>query len=856
MTDIDNRDIVGGDDSTVTRLDGSGPPRVTALDPLEDARFPPGRLFADRYRIVSLLGRGATGEVYRADDLKLGQRVALKLLAPTSGMHRRFLERFIGEVRLARDIAHPNVCRVYDIGEAEGWHYLSMEYIDGETLASLLRRIGSLPAEKALDVARQLCAGLAAAHDRGVLHRDLKPGNIMLDGRGQVRIVDLGFATPIADPTSDVAGTPAYMAPEQLRGEYASERSDLFALGAVLYELFTGQRLFRARTFAERLVSAEGGAPTLARLAGIDPAVENAIRSCLEGDPADRPASAWAVAARLPGGDPLAAALAAGRMPSPEMIAAAGQRGALQPVTAWTMLAAVVAGTLAVAFLVNHVTQIDPRRIPKPPEVLAERARTILSTIGHEAAARDTEYWFEPDIRFVYRQGSQFLVTQNSMQVVMERDPPHDVPGIATVVLDPNGRLIRLATIPETASSTPDQSHPADPESVNWSALFAEAGLDAAALVPMTSAATPAVPHDTRVAWEGRRIEDAKMLRVVGASLAGRPVYFDVSAPDAPPAARQTWFSRGARSSTNEVLLAIFSLALFIGGGIIARRNLRRGYGDTRGGRRLAIFIASGGVLWAVLRAHHTPLPMEEWVFLLIATGWSLVWTAFAWLIYISLEPYVRRWWPHTLISWARLLSGRVRDPLVGRDVLAGLLAGIGLVGLLIARVEVSRSAGLIVKPLDQAYVLEALRPVSYLGLIVYFAIDTLNFALAMLGTLLLLRVIVGNERLSVVIWVLIVSTLNLGSGAMPWDPVFAIALAAFAVAVLLRFGLVSTAVMLLFTDLLTRLPVTLDTQAWYLPLSVFTLLLIGALAVYGFVVALAGRSAFGGDAAVAQAGP
>ena len=271
-------DVIGGDASTVTHFDGSGSPRVSDFQPLGDARFPPGYIFATRYRIVSMLGRGATGEVYRADDLKLGQRVALKLLAPTSGMHRRFVERFIGEVRLARDIAHPNVCRVYDIGEAESWHYLSMEYIDGETLGSLLRRIGSLPAEKALDVARQLCAGLAAAHDRGVLHRDLKPGNIMLDGRGQVRIVDLGFATPIADPKSDVAGTPAYMAPEQLRGEYASERSDLFALGAVLYEVFTGHRLFRARSFAERLASAEGGPPALARLAGIDPAVEIAIR--------------------------------------------------------------------------------------------------------------------------------------------------------------------------------------------------------------------------------------------------------------------------------------------------------------------------------------------------------------------------------------------------------------------------------------------------------------------------------------------------------------------------------------------------------------------------------------------------
>ena len=205
-------------DSTITRLDSEHGLRVSDVQPLGDARFPPGRIFAARYRIVSLLGRGATGEVYRADDLKLGQRVALKLLSPSSGPHPNFVTRFITEVRLARDIAHPNVCRVYDIGEADGWHYLSMEYIDGETLASLLRRIGSLPAEKALDVARQLCAGLAAAHDRGVLHRDLKPGNIMLDGRGQVRIVDLGFATPLGDAATGIAGTPAYMAPEQTQG--------------------------------------------------------------------------------------------------------------------------------------------------------------------------------------------------------------------------------------------------------------------------------------------------------------------------------------------------------------------------------------------------------------------------------------------------------------------------------------------------------------------------------------------------------------------------------------------------------------------------------------------------------------
>ena len=841
LTDIHNPDAEAGDDAATTRAESGPAPHVPNFQPLEDARFPPGQIFASRYRIVSPLGRGSTGEVYRADDLKLGQPVALKLLSPSGDQHPRFVDRFIEEVRLARGVAHPNVCRVCDIGEADGWHYLSMEYVDGETLSSLLRRIGSLPAEKALDIARQLCAGLAAAHDRSVLHRDLKPGNIMLDGRGQVRIVDLGFATSIAGPVHDIGGTPAYMAPEQLLGKHASERTDLYALGVVLYELFTGQRLFRMRTFADRALTKEPGPAALARLSGIDPAVEKTIRSCLEVDPADRPASAWAVAAALPGGDALSAALAAGRMPSPEMIAAAGQKGALRPVTAWLVLAAIAAGTLGVGLRVHDVMQIDPARIPKPPEVLAERARSILSRVGHVAAARDTEYWFEPDIRFVYRQSPQYLVSQNSMHVVIERDPPDDTPGMATVVLDTNGRLLRLHAIAETRDRLPSDAAPA-----TWEELFGDAGLDASAFVRTASAPMPLLPHDMRIAWERPRSRAADGLRVIGASLDGRPVYFDVTKVDAAPPARQTWFSRGARSPANEALLVIFSIALFIGGGILARRNLRLGYGDTRGGRRLAIWMASGGVLSAVLRAHHVPLVVDEWIFLLVATGWALVWTAFAWLIYISLEPYVRRWWPHTLISWARLLTGRVRDPLVGRDILAGLLGGVGFVALLIARVEVSRRTGVAVRPLDQAYSLEALQSVRYFGLIAYFAIDTLNFALAMLGTLLLIRVIVGNEWISVVIWVLSVATLNLGVGTLPWDPVFAVALAAFGVAVLLRFGLVSTAVMLLFTDLMTRLPVTLDARAWYRPLSILTLFLIGGLAVYGFVVALAGRSAFG----------
>ena len=176
---------------------------------------------ASRYRIIALLGKGGMGEVYRADDLTLGQAVALKFLPDDAARDEALLERFRNEVRMARRVSHPNVCRVYDVGEVDGQTFFTMEYVDGEDLASLLRRIGRLPPDKALEIARQLCAGLAAAHTKGVLHRDLKPANIMLDGRGQVVITDFGLAG-VADNIRGPevrSGTPAYMAPEQLAGK-------------------------------------------------------------------------------------------------------------------------------------------------------------------------------------------------------------------------------------------------------------------------------------------------------------------------------------------------------------------------------------------------------------------------------------------------------------------------------------------------------------------------------------------------------------------------------------------------------------------------------------------------------------
>ncbi|HTV63955.1 MAG TPA: serine/threonine-protein kinase, partial [Bryocella sp.] len=249
----------------------------------EEGRFVPGMLVAGRYRIISLLGRGGMGEVYRADDLSLGQAVALKFL-PEAATDEETLERFRNEVRIARRISHPNVCRVYDIGQSDNQVFLSMEYVDGEDLSSLLRRIGRLPSDKALEIARKICAGLAAAHDKAVLHRDLKPSNIMLDGRGEILIMDFGLAG-LAHEIQDVrSGTPAYMAPEQLAGKEVTARSDIYSLGLVLYELFTGKPAFHGYTRDEIMRVRQTTTPhrpsTLVR--DMDPTVERAILRCLE----------------------------------------------------------------------------------------------------------------------------------------------------------------------------------------------------------------------------------------------------------------------------------------------------------------------------------------------------------------------------------------------------------------------------------------------------------------------------------------------------------------------------------------------------------------------------------------------
>ena len=293
-------------------------------------RFHAGDMFAGRYRIVAPLGRGAMGEVFRAEDTTLGVEVALKLLLhPSPGL----VDRLRQEVRLSRRVTHPGVCRVYDVGEADGEHFFTMEYVDGENLSSLLSRIGRLPVDKVRDIGVQIAEGLAAAHEHGVIHRDLKPSNIMLDAAGSVRITDFGVATsPESRRGEFAAGTPAYMAPELLAdGGRADVRSDLYAVGLILYEALTGRvpqtRERRDETFEKPATV----------LPFIDPRLEEIILSLLHAEPDKRPVSAEAVAESL-------RALA-----TETLVAGAGRRSPRQIVA----IAGVVAAVAAVFFFVG-----------------------------------------------------------------------------------------------------------------------------------------------------------------------------------------------------------------------------------------------------------------------------------------------------------------------------------------------------------------------------------------------------------------------------------------------------------------------------------------------------------------------
>jgi hypothetical protein len=858
-------------------LSPGGSPR-----PATGERFVPGTVLAGRYRIVGLIGRGGMGEVYRADDLKLEQPVALKFLPHGLDEDGARLARFYREVRVARQVSHPAVCRVYDVGEAEGHFFLSMELVDGENLASLLRRIGRLPPDKALDIARQLCAGLAAAHEKGVLHRDLKPANVMLDGQGNVRITDFGLAG-LAETLRDEdvrSGTPRYMSPEQLQGRDVTVRSDIYALGLVLYELYTGRRAFEGKSLKElsRKHRDEPPIEPSVLVAGLDPAVERAILACLGKEPRRRPASALVVSALLTGTDPLEAAIAAGETPSPDLVAAAGESEGLRPAPAWGLLAFVLAGIVAMPFVARSFQLLPRLPIEKSPAVLEDRAREFLRAVGVPAARADdawglgVDYGFigyvrekdssvgrwraleqgtPPVLQFWYRQSPRPIVSWLPGGMVYWSKPGADVSDMAGVTYDMSGRLLRFYAIPPQLEQG---DPPASPAAADWSRLFAEARLEPEAFRPVTPRWTPLFHSDARAAWEGACEERRDLVvRVEAASYRGRPVWFEVMTPWTKPERMEAYAWPKDKLAKQLTFLAL-TVVLMGAGGFMARRNMVLGRGDRRGAFRVALLLFALGLPAWALGAHHVADTNLEMGLVGRGAGVVLLEAVLVWLFYLAVEPYARRLRPWTLVSWARLLGGGVGDPVVGRDTLIGLAWA--LVFVLVN--PLSRLAPTWLGrpgPEPSMGELMALQgPAMLLSTLLQMAGGAILYTMGVLLLFVLLRLLLRRDALAMAavaaIWVL-PATLSTWESA--WvSAVVAVVWTVAWILLLLRFGLLAAIVGFFACDLLESLPLTTDLSSWTAGPTLLLVALLASLAIFAFRTAagaLGLRRALAGEA-------
>jgi serine/threonine-protein kinase len=810
----------------------------------DEGRFLPGVLLAGRYRIVGLLGKGGMGEVYRATDLTLGQSVALKFLPASAAENNFLLERFHGEVRIARQISHPNVCRVYDIGETEGMPFISMEYVDGEDLASLLPRIGRLPADRAVSTARKICAGLAAAHAKGVIHRDLKPHNIMLDKRGEIVIMDFGLAA-IADQLSGPEarnGTPAYMAPEQLKGTEVTSRSDIYALGLVLYEIFTGRKPYDAKTIKD-LISLQESAQLTSMTsiaADIDPAVEHVIRRCLDPDPAKRPADALLVSAALPGGDPLAAALAAGETPSPELVAASGKTEGMSMKYAWLCLAIVLGTVIATPMLKQQKQAFMQTPLEFSPDVLKQKARDFAVSFGHTAHPVDTDFGLDQRLSLItyldrrpaprdfktwlaseapaigtYRESQDAMIAE-PLGHITETNPPLITPGSVKVLVEAGGRLRGFEAIPldTTAAIAP----------IPFETVFQAAGFDPSRFGEVPPRTEPTVPTDMLRAWKGPHPAIPGINPQIDIGWwKGRITWVKFTWPwTVTGTAKTNPFIADLQAVVLPLLVAVglFFAVLF------ARRNWKQDRADRRGAFVVGLSMFSLNLAAWAAAVHFAPTGAMAHI---SGNGLADSITAGAvyLVLYLALEPALRLRWPHAIITWNRALAGRWKDPQVGSHIMIGLALGAFLVLFGMVRdLTTVKTEGL--DTLGGMYLINGTR--FWIAGVLDRAQSALTTGIEIFFVLFGLRQLLRRDWLAALVGGILFSLLQSDlQNSLNWQgelAVYLVILTALTFA-LVRFGLLVCITAVFAMNTVNGITLGTDWNTWYAPTGLATILLL-----------------------------
>jgi hypothetical protein len=559
------------------------------------------------------------------------------------------------------------------------------------------------------------------------------------------------------------------------------------------------------------------------------------------------------------------------------MVAAAGEEGALVPSVAWGLLGAIAAVVAIVVGVSRYSTDLALGPPGRSPDSLSDRARDLVRQFGYAEPPADSSWWFSREYEylryraahipspkrvrelatgepgpwsFFYRQSPRLMVPTIATLVgpnaevtgmVSASDPPNEISGMVTVNLDSSGRLRSFRALP------PELDEPASSESkIDWEPLFREADLDLRRFALTSLRWAPTTPYDSRAEWEGTSTRHPDTpLHVTAASYRGKLVYFAIAGPWEPPFRKEMPFrTTGPIVGTVMSILVFTLLAAAV---VLARRNLRLGRGDRRGALRIAtyVFLASMGA-W-LLRAHHVPEVPREGDLFSTGLGGALFAAVFVWLSYVALEPYVRRRWPDLLISWNRLLTGRLRDPLVGRDILVGALLGATNAMLLHSSNALPAwidAPGMTPVPPNEL-MMRGTREAA--GFFIgrqndaVFAAVGIMFLFFLASSVFRRRKWLGAVPLGFLFFLLNVSGENLAI-----EIPFAVLIATVLVFVVLRFGLLAVAVAGLVGTLLRLSPITLDFSRWYAGRSLFALAIVAAIALVGFRLALGRRPVLG----------